>query len=250
MKSNPDFKKVAIRAAREAGKILKKHFGKIDKVFLKKDSSLVTVADREAEKTIINLLRKNFPSHSILSEESGGKIGKEYAWVIDPLDGTRNYTIGIPFFCVSIALCYKENPVLAVILNPITKELYFAERGKGSFLNGSRIKVRKFRPLKESIILLNLGKKGFIKLDKLDKACHRLRVFGAAALELCCIAAAKGDGLIAMGNKPWDYAAGVLIIKEAGGKVTDLKGRDWDINTKSVIAGNKEIHEQLLKIVK
>jgi len=256
MKINPNFKKVAIQAAKEAGKILQKHFGKPIEISFKKDSSLITRIDLAAEKVIIKLIKKNFPSHDILSEEAGGEVRGEYAWVIDPLDGTTNYTKKFPFFSTSTALLYKGNPILGVVFNPISKEFYFAEKGKGSFLNGKRIKVGKQQTLSRAVILLNKGrtKEDFIKfhriLGKVGKLCRTFRFWGALSLELCQIASGRIGGLIDMGSSPWDYAAGILIVQEAGGKVTDFKDREWRVDTKNVIVANGKIHNQLLKLIK
>lgn len=256
MKSKHNFKKIAIQAAKEAGEMLEKRFKKPIKISLKKDLSLVTDIDFKAETRIIKLIKKNFPSHDILSEEVGGKVGEKYTWVIDALDGTTNYTREFPFFSTSIALLYKKSPIISVVFNPITKEFYFAEKGKGSFLNGKRIKVGKQQTLSKTTILLNKGrdKEDFIKLHKilkrLGKLCRTFRFWGSSNLELCYVASGRVGGLFNVGSKPWDYAAGVLIIKEAGGKVTDFKDKDWQIDTKNVIVSNKNIHNQLLKIIK
>jgi len=256
MKINPNFKKVATLAVKEAGKILQKHFGKPIEISFKKDLSLITGIDFKAERIIIKLIKKNFPSHNILSEESGGKTGEKYTWVVDALDGTTNYTKNFPFFSTSIALLYKRDLIMSIVFNPISKELYFAEKGKGSFLNGKRIKVGKQQTLSKAVILLNKGrtKKDFIKfhkiLGKVGKLCRTFRFWGSLNLELCYIASGRIDGHIDVGSKLWDFAAGVLIIREAGGKVTDFNGQDWQIDTKNTIATNGKIHNQLLKLVR
>lgn len=256
MKINPDFKKVAVQAVEEAGKILEKNFRGPLKTSLKKDSSLVTGVDLAAEKVIIKLIKKNFPSHDILSEEAGGVIGGKYTWVIDPLDGTTNYTKNFPFFASSIALLDGKNPILGIILNPITQELYFAEKGGGSFLNGKKIKISRSAILSRSVILLNKGreKKDFIKFHKIlgrvGRLCRTFRFWGASSLELCYVASGRIDGFIDTGSSPWDFAAGVLIIKEAGGKVTDFNGEDWQPETKNIVATNGKIHNQVIKLIK
>lgn len=256
MKINSNFKSVAIQAAKEAGGILERHFRKPIKNSLKKDLSLVTNVDLKAEKAIIKSIKKNFPSHDILSEEKGGKIGEKYTWVIDPLDGTTNYTKKFPFFATSITLLYERNPIFSVVFNPLSKEIYFAEKGKGSFLNGKRIRIGQQQTLSKAVILFNKGraKEDLIKfhkiLGKVGKLCRTFRFWGALGLELCYVAAGRIDGHIDVGSKCWDFAAGVLIIKEAGGKVTNFRGKDWQIDTKNVIATNGKIHNQLLKLVK
>lgn len=256
MTVNPNFKKVAIQAAEEGGRALKKYFRKPIKVSLKKDLSLVTGVDFEAEKAIIKLIKKNFPLHDILAEETGGKIGGEYTWLIDPLDGTTNYTKKFPFFSTSIALLYKQNPILSVIFNPISQELYFAEKGKGSFLNGKRIRVGERQALSKAIVLFNKGraKEDFIKFHKTLKRvgglCRSFRFWGSLSLELCCVASGRIDGHIDVGSKPWDLAAGVLIVQEAGGRVTNFKGEKYTIQDQYIIASNGKIHNQLLRLIR
>lgn len=256
MKINPNFKKVALRAVKEASTVLRKKFKKQIQISSKKDRSLVTDVDLKAEKAIIKLIKKNFPSHSILSEEIGGKIGEKYTWVIDSLDGTTNYTRSIPFFSISIALLCQRNPILGVVFNPINKELYFAEKGKGAFLNGKRLKGGQQKILSKAIISFNKyrAKEDFKKLHRIigitGGKCATFRILGSVALALCYLAAGKVDALFGIGNSPWDFAAGALIIKEAGGKVTNLEGKDWQINEKNIIAANEKIHNQLLKLIK
>jgi len=256
MKINPNFKKIAVKAVKEAGKIIEKKFKGPNRVSYKKDSSVVTNIDFEAEKTIIKLIKKNFPSHNILAEEIGGRVGENYTWIIDPLDGTTNYISRMPFFSTSIALFYRRKPILGIIFNPISKEFYFAEKGRGAYLNGKRIKIGRKRILLKSVLALGRGRarEDFIKLQKvLEKAigkCHTFRIWGSTSLGLCYVASGRIDGYIDVGSKPWDYAAGILIVKEAGGRVTDFRGKEWEIKTKNVVASNKEINKLLLYLLK
>ena len=256
MKINPKFKKVAFLAVRKAGKIIEKNFRKINKVSFKKDLSLLTKVDIASEKTITQLIKNNFPSHNILAEERGGKIGNNYTWIIDPLDGTTNYSRNIPFFSISLALTYRRNPILGVIFNPISKELYFAEKGKGAFLNGQRIKETQQQILSRALILFNKYRTedAFRKIHKIigvvGKKSPGFRIFGSVTLTLCYLASGKSDACFAAGMNPWDLSARVLIIKEAGGKVTNLKGEDWQLGEKDIIAANKKLHNQLLKLIK
>lgn len=255
MKINPKFKKAAFLAAKEAGKIIEKNFRKVNQVSFKKDSSLLTKIDLKSEKTVIQIIKNNFPAHSILSEEKGGKIGKEYTWIIDPLDGTTNYTRNIPFFSISISLVYRRTPILGVVFNPINKELYFAEKGKGAFLNGKRIKVSQQQILSKAVILFNKyrAKEDFRKLHRIlgiiGEKCPVFRILGSVTLALCYLASGRADVCFALGMNPWDLSAGVLIIKEAGGKLTNLEGKDWQIGEKNIIAANKKIHNQILKLI-
>ena len=255
MKINPEFKKVAIFAAKEAGKILEKNFRKVVKVSFKKDSSLVTKIDLEVERVIIQLIKNNFPSHDILSEEAGGKIGKNYTWVIDPLDGTTNYTRNIPFFSTSVALLYQGVPILGVVFDPINKELYIAEKGKRAFLNGKRIRVAQRHVLSKAVFLFNKyrAKEDFLRFQEIlglvgDK-CATLRVLGSVILGLCYLASGKADAFFTVGHKPWDLVAGALIISESGGRVTNLLGDDWQVEEKNIIAANGRIHKQIIKLI-
>lgn len=255
MKINPDFKKIAIKAAREGGKIIAENFGKLTKVSYKKDLSLVTKIDSEVEKTVVKLIKKKFPSHNILVEEEGGRLGKGYNWIIDPLDGTTNYISRVPFFSTSISLFFNKTPVLAVVFNPLNKELYFAQRGKGSYLNGERIRIGRERILSESTITFGKGrpKENLIKLHKILRKTigqyRTFRVFGCTSLELCYVASGRLNGHINIGSKPWDYAAGALIVKEAGGQVTDFKGNEWRIESKNIVASNKKTNKLLLNLL-
>lgn len=254
---NPIFRKAAIQAAKKAGKILKKNFGHPLKISYKEDLSFISNVDIEVEKAVIKLLKKNFPSHNILSEEKGGRVGEEYTWVIDPLDGTTNYIKNFPIFSVSIGLIYKNEPILGVVFNPISKKLYWAEKGRGSYLNGKRIKVSQQEILSKSDLLLARGRaeEDFINfhkiLGKLGKSYRTFRTWGATSLELCQVAWGKMDGVVAVGGRYlWDYAAGILIIKEAGGKVTNFEGNEWEIETKNVVATNGKIHKQIIDLLK
>lgn len=256
MEINPKFKRVAILAVKQSGEILKKNFGKRINISYKKDLTLLTNIDLAANQTIIRLIKKNFPSHDILSEEIGGKIGEKYTWVIDPLDGTTNYTRDIPFFSTSIALLYQGSPILGVVFNPINKEFYFAEKGKGAFLNGKRIKVGQQKILSKTVISFNKyrAKEDFIKFHRIvglvGGKCATFRVLGSVILSLCYLASGKVDAFFTVGHSSWDLVAGVLIIEEAGGKVTNLKGKGWQIGEKDIIAANSKIHNQLLKLIK
>lgn len=256
MVNQDNFSKVAILAATEAGKILKNGFGKTRKVSLKKDRSVVTNIDFKAEKKITDIIHKKFPSHDIFAEEGGGKIGDGYTWIIDPLDGTTNFSSQIPFFAVSLALVYESSPILGVVFNPITQEFYYAERGMGSFLNKKKIRVGSQADLLRSVILLGKGRaeSDFVKIHKIlnrvGKECRSFRFFGALSLQLCYVASGGIDGLIDAGSKPWDYAAGVLIVREAEGTITNFEGKNWRLNMSDAIASNGKIHNQLLKIIK
>lgn len=248
--------KVAIRAAKEAGKIAMKCFGRISPR-IKSDKSLVTEADVEAERKIRSILEKSFPNYSILGEEFGKKEKtSDYLWVIDPIDGTTNFSMNIPLFCISIALTYKLEPTLAVIYIPFTKELFYAIKGKGAYLNGKKIMVSNRTDIRKSFLIFCHGydkesvRKVINFFSKVKMINEKLRQLGSAGIEFSFVASGKADAFFVPGLKPWDLAAGSLIVEEAGGKVTDLDGNRFNLYTKDILASNGKIHEKLLKLIK
>ena len=249
-------KQVAITAAKEAGKILMKHFRKSLKVSYKTKHHIVTNIDLMAEKKIISIINKHYPDHAILSEEEGSvKKLSPYTWIIDPIDGTHNYLYGFPLFGVSIALEYRGKVVLGVIYLPYLDDLYVAERGKGAFLNGKRIKVSKRKALKESFIfydsnLYSQTAKRLRVLKKISLSCFSTRINGVAVFSFVCVASGIGDGHVALNTNPWDIAAGMLIIEEAGGRCTDMKGKPWSPYIKHFVCSNGKIHKSLLNAIK
>lgn len=249
----------AIKAARLAGEIILGNLGKISKkdIGLKKASDFVTSVDKESERIIIDTIKENFTDHLFLAEESLKECGKEaYRWIIDPLDGTTNYIHGYPVFSVSIALEYKREIILGVTFDPLKNELFQAEKGAGAFLNSKPIKVSSVN-LEESLITtgfpfrkkemtdsyLKLFKNIFFKVSDLRRA-------GSAALDLAYLACGRCDGFFELGLSPWDIAAGSLFIKEAGGVVTDFGGGTKYLLTGNIVAGNPEVHKEMLKEVK
>ncbi|PIP17670.1 MAG: inositol monophosphatase [Parcubacteria group bacterium CG23_combo_of_CG06-09_8_20_14_all_35_9] len=255
----------AIQAALRAGKILNKKFNKLAHVKYKMKScrEIVTEADLAAEKIILDLIRKKYPEHRILSEEVGEINGKffkveksDYLWLIDPLDGTTNFSIKNPLFNVSIGLAYKGEMILGVIYAPCTDELFTAQKGRGSYLNGKQIKVSQKSKVRNSILLAASGRrkiddKKMIELYSYFKLKTRnFRQFGSAALELAFVAAGRVEGMIVVGCSPWDMAAGALIIKEAGGKVTNFAGASWNIKDKNLLACGPKIHPNVLKVLR
>lgn len=246
-------RKLAIEAAKKAGKILAENFGKTCKMTLKKTGGFVTNLDFESEKTIIDMIRKNYPDHLILSEESGKIEGtSEYMWVVDPLDGTHNYMRGIDIFGISIALLYRGEAILGVIHIPMREEIYFATRGEGAYLNGKKIKVSD-RTLESCYMIHDsyLGKNKSIveTLKKLSSKSFNLRMFGSTAISLSLLAEGKVDFVIDYHDKPWDFSAGAIIVEEAGGKVTDLHGEKWNPWIKGYIASNGVVHQDILRII-
>lgn len=247
--------KVAVKAAEEAGKILMGHFGKGLKVRNKGSGirDLVTQVDMESNKKIMSLLKKAFPDYGILSEElPEEKSDSGFRWIIDPLDGTHNFIYGLPIFGVSIALERDEKVVLGVINLPYEKKMFVAERGKGSFLNGKRIRVSK-RGMKEAMVIFggkgNNTERTAKIMSGIRKVVFEVRGLGAATVQHAYVAMGKADIYIDMENKPWDNAAGFLLVEEAGGRVSDFSGKPWDVNTMPFVVSNGRVHEEILRIV-
>ncbi|PIU21875.1 MAG: inositol monophosphatase [Candidatus Diapherotrites archaeon CG08_land_8_20_14_0_20_34_12] len=252
------YKKAAIKAAKKASKILLKYFGNIKKIEYKTSQhDFVTVADKESEKKIIEIIQKQFPDHNFLGEESGDHDAKsDFCWIIDPLDGTTNFSHAYPYFCISIALQKNKETILGVIYNPISKELFVAEKGKGAFLNGKRIhtsdKTELIRCLMSTGFWYDRGKIMDFNMQNMRnvmKAVQGVRRAGSAALDLAYLACGRLDGHWEFNLKPWDTAAGALMIQEAGGKITNDKGKDWNPFDKFMLATNGKIHELLKKVI-
>lgn len=245
---------VALKAAREAGKILKEHFYEKQAVTIKEDKSFVTEIDKLSEQKIIETIKESFPSHSIKAEESGfSEKNSEFTWLIDPLDGTTNYATSLPFFSVSIALTKQGKLILGVIYDPIHDEMFSAEADKGSKMNNLQIKASQTSDLTKSMIGYSRSgkaKERFVDIfSKVERAARTPKILGSTALHLCYVAAGRLDADISISQAPWDLAAGALIIKEAGGTVTDLVGKEWDIASGDVLASNGFIHDQILKLI-
>ncbi len=254
-----DYLNVAIEASKEAGRFLKINLGKVKNIQTKKEEiNLVTEIDKETEKKIVEFIKSKFPHHSILAEESGeAKLDSGYKWIIDPLDGTTNYTHSFPVFCVSIALEHKGEVILGVIYDPNFDELFWAEKGKGAFLNGKKISVSRTDKLIKSMLATGFPYnvrenpdnciEHFVNFLMEAQAIRRL---GSAALDLAYVACGRLDGFWEVNLNPWDVAAGKIIIEEAGGKVTDFYGNKFSIYTKGIVASNGLIHEQMLEVIK
>jgi len=248
-------KELAITAAREAGKILMDNFGKIESVTKKDERELVSNVDLKAENTIIDIIKSKYPDHNILCEESKwAKTDSEYKWVIDPLDGTHNYIYGVNIFGVSIALEHKGEIVLGVINMPYTDHIYWAEKGNGAYLNGKPIKVSE-RVTKESLAIFDSGlqketavRTGFLAV--LAGKVFNTRMFGASSRHLTYIASGVADLVVEFGDNPWDFAAGGLILTEAGGIITKLDGSKWDIYVHGYVASNGKFHDEIINLLK
>ena len=249
------FKSTALLAAKQAGNTLLKHYGRKIKAIEKPNKSLVAQADLEANKIIIKTIKKSFPTHSILSEETGFEDKKsDYKWVIDPLDGTHNFLHGIDFFGTSIALEYKDEPVLGVMHFPVLGMTAIAEKGKGAFLNGKKLSVSGKSSLVHSFILFEFAfsnrkeKIGF--LERLINKPLDIRDFGSAIYDLLLVASGQADAHVIYSTYEWDVAAGFLLVKEAGGKITNLTNKPWDANKNKFLASNGKLHAELLRYVK
>jgi len=259
MKKNIEFKNLAEAAAKAAGELLRKNLSKKRSISYKGRKNLVTEMDKKSEALIIGRVRDRYPEHSIFSEESGlfDKSRSPYKWIIDPLDGTTNYAHKFNFFAVSIALM-KENKIIAgAVYDPIRKELYSAARGCGAHLNKKRIRVSRVNAIGESLLSTGfpykLGKAMRKNMDyfvSFMMKAQAIRRPGSASLDLCYVAAGRFDGFWEMELHPWDTAAGVLIVEEAGGAVTDFKGTAFNPFMRQVVASNSKIHSQMLHVLR
>lgn len=249
---------IAARAARAAGNIILRYMNRIDglNVVEKQQMDFVSEVDRLAEAEIIKELRRAYPDHAILGEESGA-IGKgPLQWVIDPLDGTHNYLRGIPHFCVSIGLLEKGVPTYAVVFDPLRDELYTASKGDGAYLNDRRIRVSKRDNLGGAMIATGFPYRQRAHLGpQLDMTrailgqAEDIRRSGSAALDLAYTAAGRYDGYFEIGLKPWDMAAGVLLVREAGGRYCDFAGRDGIPESGNLIAGNLHVAKAMVDAI-
>jgi myo-inositol-1(or 4)-monophosphatase len=250
---------IAVRAARSAGNVIIRNLGKLDTLAIhtKNRNDFVTEVDRQAEQEIIFTLRKAFPGHGILAEESGLQEGDEYQWIIDPLDGTTNFLHGFPQFAVSIALRHKGRMEQAVIYDPLRQELFTATRGAGAMLNDRRIRVTKRNSLEGSLLGTGFPFKSQQHLDAyldmfraLFPQAAGIRRAGSAALDLAYVATGRLDGFWEIGLNIWDMAAGVLLIQEAGGLSSDFSGGDNHLESGNIVAGNPKLFAEILKTIR
>lgn len=250
---------IAVQAARQAGKMITRSLDHLDSLEIGKKSrnDYVTQVDKLAEEEIINTIRKAYPNHGILAEESGSSPGQEdFVWIIDPLDGTTNFIHGFPQFAVSIALLHKNKLEIAVIEDPLRQEVFTASRGHGAQLNNRKIRVSLCEHLSNALIGTGFP---FKKLDRLPKYLQTfeklipqtagIRRAGAAALDLAYVAAGRLDGFWEMNLSPWDMAAGALLIMEAGGLVSDFEGQNKYLLNGDLVAGNSKIYKALLPLL-
>jgi myo-inositol-1(or 4)-monophosphatase len=220
---------------------------------LKGDFDLVTEADRASERLVVERLRSHFPSHGIVAEEGGGhESSSGYTWYVDPLDGTTNFAHGFPVFNVTLALEHRGELIAGVIFDPNRSEMFAAERGSGAHLNNRRIRVSTVKALEESLVATGFpSRKRHLNINihfyhQLAMVTHGVRRAGAAALDLAYVACGRLDAFWEYNLNPWDMAAGVLLIEEAGGRCSDMKGNPVDLRGQHVLADNGRIHEEIL----
>lgn len=250
---------IAVKAARRAGSIIMRASDNLDALTVRHKSlnDLVSEVDRAAEDAILDVLRTAYPDHAILAEESGAAGQSEYTWIIDPLDGTTNFLHGFPVYAVSIAMSHKGVLTHGVVYDPVRNDLFTATRGAGAFLNDRRIRVSKRDKLIDCLVATGFP---FRMFDHTDAYIAMMRDFmrktagirrpGAAALDLASVAAGRMDGFWEIGLSPWDMAAGVLLVQEAGGLVGDLQGNDGFMKSGNIVAASPRIFPQMLEVIR
>ena len=250
---------IAIRAARRAGELMIRQLNHLESLETsqKGHNDFVTEVDRAAEAAIIEVIRDHYPDHGILAEESGIQGDHEYQWIIDPLDGTTNYIHGFPVFSVSIAVAQGGELQHGVVYDPLRQEIFSASRGQGAQLDGRKIRVSKRTTLQQSLI--GTGFPYRQNLEHIDRYLGMLRAVmlesvgirrpGSAALDLCYVAAGRIDGFWELGLSKWDMAAGALIIREAGGRISDFRGTDNFLESGNVVAGAPKVYAALSKLL-
>lgn len=257
-KEMEDVKKIAISIAQRAGAFLLHHFKHDSSLLLKRATAkeLTTKYDKQSDDFIVRELTKYFPKHSILAEESGFHDRKSrFCWIVDPLDGSTNFARGFPFFAVSIALQKDDELVLGIIYAPVLDELYVAEKGKGAFLNGKRIFVSAVSRLSQSyLVSCEGGEKTNKRISKINARLHPsvkdLRKLGSAALEGASVACGRSEAYFATKLNAWDVAGAALLVREAGGKVTDFGGNHWIPRKSDIIFSNGKLHPKIIRRIK
>ena len=238
-------REVAVQAVQEAGKVLVAHFTSKKAIKHKSKGNLVTEVDTLAEKLILDLLKAEYPDHQVLSEEINPATPVAgYTWIVDPLDGTNNYAFGIPHFCVNIALVNNDDILLGVTYDPTKKELFYAEKRKGAYLNNSPVRVSQIRLLEDALVGFDLGyndeegKRMLGVADKLWGGVHCMRMMGSSALGLAYVACGRTSLYFHRHLYPWDIASGLLLVREAEGEVIDWEGNQAGFQMKGIIASN------------
>jgi len=253
MSSN--YLEAAVETAQEAGKILLEEFERPVRITYKGDVDLVTQADRRSEEAVVARLKKYFPDHAILAEEgSGHERPSKFCWYVDPLDGTTNFAHGYPCFGVSIGLTEADKLIAGVVYNPVSKELFAAARGEGATLNGRKIHVSAIEELGTSLLATGFPSHKRAQNPNIHYywdftlQSHGVRRDGSAALDLAGVAAGRFDGFWEFGLHPWDTAAGVLLVEEAGGRVSDFDGKPYKLGGRVILASNGHVHEEMQRV--
>jgi myo-inositol-1(or 4)-monophosphatase len=256
MAINQTMLETAIRAARKAGQVLVERLPNARQVHVKGLRDIATDADLAAEAAIIQTIRARFPDHALLTEEGSESANDgPYVWVVDPLDGTTNYSRRLPIFSVSIGLVHQGGLAAGVVYDPLRDHLFAAERGRGATLNGTPLRVSAIDRVGQVAVGLDWAHaqadrhEVLARLGQVAPVCHTVRGIGSAALGLCYVAAGWLDAYFNVSLKPWDMAAGLLLIQEAGGRVTDLRGQPWQPWVGRVLVSNGHVHQALLELM-
>src|SRR5579864_1777836 len=251
----PSYLEASMEIAREAGALLATYFERHIGFELKNEYDLVTEADRISEQLVIDWLRSHFPAHSIVAEESGGHPGSsDYCWYVDPLDGTTNFAHGFPMFNITMALEHSGELIAGVIFDPLRNEMFAGERGSGAYLNNRRIHVSTAGRLGDALVTTGFpSRERHLHINvhfyyQLAMLTHGVCRAGSAALDLAYVASGRRDGFWAFGLNPWDMAAGILLIREAGGKCSDMKGAPVDLGGPHLLADNGLVHDEMLTV--
>ena len=249
---------VAVEAALAAGKIQRERSQNIGKISPKGNFDLVTEVDLLCEQEIIRIIKKRFPDHEFLAEESGASSGPSSSskWIIDPLDGTINYAHGFPVYCSSIGLEHEGEMIVGVVYNPCMDELFVAEKGKGATMNGDPISVSTIPELKDSLLVTGFTPEvvhsdddNMDRFSNFMKASQAVRRPGSAAIDICYTAMGRFEGFWELKLNAWDVAAGIVIMQEAGGKVTKLDGNPLSVYDRQILATNKLVHDAMVEIL-
>jgi len=246
-------REVAIAAAAGAGDILRNHWGRTHYIEKKGPIDLVTEADLASEETILQIINRAFPNHKILAEERGVTLGTDqYEWIIDPLDGTTNYAHHLPEFSISIAFALEGNMVFGLVLSPVMGEFFCATRGQGATFNGRPMRVSGIKTVADSLLVTGFPydlppviHELMGRMERCVLAAQGIRRLGSAALDLCYVACGRFDGFWEQNLAPWDTAAGMVIVQEAGGALTDFSGEPFTVGKKEILATNGHIHNEM-----
>ena len=251
-----EFLETAVEVARDAGRVLRAEFERPKKISYKGDVDLVTESDKHSEAIIVSKRRERFPSHAIVAEEGsrGAATGAKYCWHVDPLDGTTNFAHSYPCFAVSVGLLEDGEPIAGVVLNPIAGELFTAGRGEGAYLNGKPIQVSPVEKLAMSLVATGFpthqraNNRNIYYYWDFTMRSHGVRRDGSAALDLCSVACGRFEGFWEFGLNSWDTAAGMLLVREAGGTVTDLEGGPYHPGGGGILATNGRVHDEMRSV--